>query len=173
MHIFIATLTITTIITGLSVMNGQTQNLAQSFPQMTSADISLKTLSPAKFTAPDYKLGVIQHIVLFRFKPETSAEQRKEVLDRFQQLKDTAKRNGEPYIISIVAGAQNTSFESAGQGFDQAFIVQFRSQGDRNYYVGTPAVTDPAFYDPAHQQFKTFVGPLLAENGALVYDFPS
>lgn len=173
MHIFITTLTLVTIITCLSVMSGQTQNLVQSLTQMSSADTPSKTLSPAKFTAPNYKVGVIQHIVLFRYKPMVSAEQRREVFDRFLQLKDKAKRDGKPYIVSIKAGAKNTSLEGAGQNFDQAFIVEFRSEGARNYYVGTPAVTDPAFYDPAHQEFKEFVGPLLEENGALVYDFPS
>ncbi|MDR0253143.1 MAG: Dabb family protein, partial [Brucellaceae bacterium] len=122
-------------------MSGQTQNLAQSLVPMTTAKTQFKTLSLTEFTAPNFKNGVIQHIVLFRFKPEVSAEQRKEVFDRFLQLKDKAKRNGKPYITSIKAGAQNTSLEGAGQGFDQAFIVQFRSQGDRNYYVGTPVVT--------------------------------
>ncbi|WP_170137535.1 Dabb family protein [Pseudochrobactrum asaccharolyticum] len=111
--------------------------------------------------------------MLFRYKPEVGGEQRKEVFDRFLQLKDKAKRDGKPYIVSIKAGAQNMSLEGAGQNFDQAFIVEFRSEGDRNYYVGTPAVTDPALYDPEHQKFKEFVGPFLTEHGALVYDFPS
>ncbi|MCF7644958.1 Dabb family protein [Bacillus subtilis] len=160
MRIFIFIITSLTFITNMPVMNSQAQNLVSS-------------THTAEFTAPDFKTGTIQHIVLFRYKPEVTGEQRKEVFDRFLQLKDKAKRDGKPYIVSIKAGAQNTSLEGAGQNFDQAFIVEFRSEGDRNYYVGTPAVTDPAFYDPAHQKFKTFVGPLLEENGALVYDFLS
>ncbi|KAB0538939.1 hypothetical protein HNQ68_001598 [Pseudochrobactrum saccharolyticum] len=127
---------------------------------------------PEIFTAPDYKPGVIRHIVLFRYRPDVSDAQRMAVLLRFRNMKHTAKRNGEPYIVSIHAGRQN-SFENLGQGFDQAFIVKFRSEGDRNYYVGTPAVIDPAFYDPEHQKFKEFVAPLLADRGSLVFDFVS
>ncbi len=166
MRIFIVIITLFTFITNMPVMNSQAQNIISS---MHSADKA----TPPEFTASDFKTGIIQHIVLFRYKPEVSGEQRKDVFVRFLQLKDKAKRDGKPYIISIKAGAQNTSLEGAGQNFDQAFIGEFRSEGDRNYYVGTPAVTDPAFYDPEHQKFKEFVGPLLEENGALVYDFPS
>jgi hypothetical protein len=37
--------------------------------------------------------------------------------------------------------------------------------------VGTPVVTDPAHYDPAHAAFKEYVGPLLADTGGvLVFD---
>lgn len=128
-------------------------------------------ITPEQFTAPDYKTGKIQHIVLFRFKKDVSPEQRQQVLQKFMQLKNTAQRNGKPYILSLEAGAINESLEGAGQGFEQAYIVEFSSEGDRNYYVGTPAVTDPALYDPEHEKFKTFVGPLLDENGALVFDF--
>lgn len=167
--VFIFTVTIITIISGLSVLNGQTQSLTQ----MTFSETTLQNFTPTQLIAPDFKTGIIQHIVMFRYKPEVSAEQRHQVLDRFLQLKTSAKRDGQPYILSIDVGAQNSSFEGAGQGFNQAFIVQFRSEGDRNYYVGTPLITDPNLYDPAHQKFKTFVGPLLAENGALVFDFPS
>ena len=166
MRIFIALITFFTLITSMSIMNSQAQNLI-------SPTHSADTATSAEFTTPDFKTGTIQHIVLFRYKPEVGGEQRKEVFDRFLQLKDKAKRDGKPYIVSIKAGAQNMSLEGAGQNFDQAFIVEFRSEGDRNYYVGTPAITDPAFYDPAHQEFKEFVGPFLTEHGALVYDFPS
>ncbi len=160
MRIFIALITFFTLITSMSIMNSRAQN-------------PISSTHSAEFTAPDFKTGTIQHIVLFRYKPEVGGEQRKEVFDRFLQLKDKAKRDGRPYIVSIKAGAQNMSLEGAGQNFVQAFIVEFRSEGDRNYYVGTPAVTNPAFYDPEHQEFKEFVGPFLTEHGALVYDFPS
>ncbi|MDN4609877.1 Dabb family protein [Arthrobacter burdickii] len=66
-----------------------------------------------------------------------------------------------------------TSFEGRGQGFQHAFIVSFASQGDRNYYVGEPWITDPAFYDPMHHAFKSFVTALLSdqEGSVVVFDF--
>ena len=173
MRIFITISTLFILITSMTVISSQAHHLAQNLTETMHPATPENHVNPAKFTASDFKPGTIQHIVLFRYKPMVSAEQRREVFDRFLQLKDKAKRNGQPYIVSIKAGAQNTSLEGAGQNFDQAFIVEFRSEGDRNYYVGTPAVTDPAFYDPAHQEFKEFVGPFLTEHGALVYDFPS
>lgn len=68
-------------------------------------------------------------------------------------------------------GAQNSG-EGVSRGFQQGFIVTFRSEGDRNYYVGGPVVTNaPFFYDPAHQRFEYFVGLLAEKEVALVVDF--
>jgi len=81
-------------------------------------------------------------------------------------------RNGKPYILAIETGAQNGG-ESVDQGLEQAFIVTFKSQGDRNFYVGQPLFNDSNFYDVNHQAFKEFVGPLLQKNplGVLVFDY--
>ncbi|TPF73880.1 Dabb family protein [Brucella gallinifaecis] len=123
------------------------------------------------FTASEYKPGTIQHIVLFKYKKSVTSAQIQEVRRRFLALKTEAKRNGMPYIQQIEAGAQNSG-EGADKGFQEGFIVTFLSEGDRNYYVGSPVVTDPKFYDQEHQKFKTFVGPLLAnKDGVLVFDF--
>lgn len=124
------------------------------------------------FTAHNYHPGIIKHIVLFRYKENVTPEQKKEVIQQFLKLRDS-KRPGEqhPYVISIMTGSQNSG-EKVSMGFEQAFIVTFNSEGDRNYYVGTPLVEDPAYYDPNHAEFKKFVGPLLANNhGVLVFDF--
>lgn len=131
----------------------------------------LAQIGPAAFTDPAYKPGIIRHIVLFRFKPGTTGETMRDVKRRFLALHTTAKRNGKPYITSIDAGFQNSG-EGADHGFELGFIVTFQSEGDRNYYVGTPIVTDAKFFDPEHQKFKDFVGPSLStQNGVLVFDF--
>ncbi len=73
--------------------------------------------------------------------------------------------------------ANELSGEGASQGFEQRIVVTFKSQGDRNYYVGQPVVTDSNYCDPAHQAFKDFVGPLLERDdagnvtGVIVMDF--
>ncbi len=123
------------------------------------------------FTASNYKPGIIQHIVLFKYKKSVTEGQITEIRKRFINLKSGAKRNGHPYIERLEAGEQNSG-ENAHEGFRDAFVVTFQSEGDRNYYVGTPVVNDPKFYDPSHQEFKVFVGQFLAEkNGVLVFDF--
>lgn len=130
-----------------------------------------QTVGTKAFTASNYKPGIIKHIVLFKYKKSVTSAQIAEVRHRFLALKSEATKSGKPYIIRIEAGAQNSG-EGADKGFQEGFIVTFRSEGDRNYYVGTPVVIDSKFYDPAHQKFKDFVGPLLAEqDGALVFDF--
>lgn len=124
----------------------------------------------ATFTGPEYKPAVVRHLVLFRYKEDVSWEQRREVRRRFEALAELSKREGAPYIFSIETGRQ-ASREGLDHGFEEAFIVSFRSEGDRNYYVGTPVVTDPQYFDPEHQKFKDFVEPLLAKDGVLVFDF--
>lgn len=128
-------------------------------------------MSIDNFTAADYKPGTVQHIVLFAYRDSVSPKKIMEVRERFLALKHLSKRNGKPYILDIQAGAQNSG-EGVAHGFQEGFIVSFRSEGDRNYYVGSPVVTDPRFFDPEHEKFKEFVGPLLAEkDGVLVFDF--
>ena len=124
------------------------------------------------FTASSYRPGRTEHIVLFKYKDDLSDEQKQIIKKKFMSLKKASKRNGVPYIASIITGSQN-SLEQLSKGYEQAFIVTFRSEGDRNYYVGTPAVADPQYYDPLHQEFKNFVEPYLNDgaNGVLVFDF--
>jgi hypothetical protein len=107
--------------------------------------------------------------VLFRYREEVTPAQKAEVLTRFRALADSWRADGQPYVVSIEAGEQ-TSGEGAGGGFEHGIVVTFASEGDRNHYVGTPVVDDPAFQDAAHAAFKEFVGPLLAEGGVLVFD---
>ena len=138
--------------------------------------LQLARVGVQNFIAPNYRPGLVRHIVLFRYERGVSLEQKQEVIQRFLALKSLALRDGRPYIMSIETGSE-MSGERADQNLEQGFVVTFRSQGDRNYYVGNPVVTDSRFFDPAHQAFKEFVGPLLDKdasgnvNGALVFDY--
>ncbi len=128
----------------------------------------------AAFTSATYKVGVIKHIVLLRYKSTVTLAQKEEVQRRFFDLKNTAQRHGKPYIDSIVGGEQ-LSGEGLDGGFDHGFIVTFQSEGDRNYYVGSPIVSAAPYYDNAHELFKKYIFPLLdvERGGALVFDFHS
>ena len=145
---------------------------AQSSPVSASDRLKqeLAQVGVGRFTASDYRPGTIRHIVLFRYASSVTQEQKNEVTQRFLALQALCKRGGRKYIVSIETGGE-ISGEGADQGLEQGFIVTFRSQGDRNYYVGQPVIDDANFYDPHHQAFKDFVGPLLDQSGALVFDF--
>lgn len=111
------------------------------------------------FTAPDYKPGLLKHIVLFKYKKTVTAAQRADVVSRFLSLRRTLRPGANaPYILSIVEGQQNSG-EGADGGFEQGFVVTFKSEGDRNYYVGKPLVDTQGDYDLAHDAFKQFVAP--------------
>jgi hypothetical protein len=130
----------------------------------------LAAVGVPRFTAHDYRPGLVRHVVLFAYGPEVDSSQKDEVVRRFLDLADSCRRDGEKYIVSIEAGPQ-ASGEGEGGGFEHGIVVTFASQGDRNYYVGAPVVNDPAYQDQAHARFKEFVGPLLRPaGGVLVFD---
>lgn len=123
---------------------------------------------PASPTAP----GGVCHIVLFRYRPEVTRAQRRDITQRFAALRHNALRDGKPYIAALEHGTQ-ASLEQAGKGFQEAFIVTFQSLSDRDYYVGLGArngrSVGPLGADPRHAAFKRFVAPFLAD--VLVFDF--
>lgn len=143
-----------------------------SFAQNQQARLQqeLAEVGLPQFTASNYKPGRVKHIVLFRYAPDVSISKQRAVVEAFLALKDS-RRNGVPYIESIEVGEQNSG-EGVDAGYTQGFIVTFTSEGDRNYYVGSPIVNEANYYDKAHAAFKAFVGPLLAKHqGVLVFDF--
>lgn len=125
-----------------------------------------------KFNSPSYNPGLIKHIVMFKYKPSVKREQKEEAERRFILLKQSKRPGANAgYIIDIVAGQQNSG-EKASMGFEQAFIVTFGSEGDRNYYVGSLIADVSPHYDKLHEGSKKLVGPLLVEqNGVLVLFF--
>lgn len=99
------------------------------------------------------KNAVVQHIVLFKFKPETTPEKLKEILTAFEAL---------PSKIKEIKGFQwgtNNSPENHAHGLTHAFILTFDSEKDRDAYLP----------HPAHKEFGTIVGPWLAD--VTVVDF--
>ena len=116
--------------------------------------------------------SLLRHFVAFRYSSDVNEQGRREVVDRFHALYTECKRNGRNYIVSIETGRANSP-ENADQKLVDGFLVTFTSTSDRDYYVGT----DRNDFDPAHDAFKTFVGPKLAPesmikaSGAFVFDF--
>ncbi|HLX54144.1 MAG TPA: Dabb family protein [Aquella sp.] len=116
----------------------------------------------------------IKHIVVFKYKPTVTLQQKQEVMNRFLALKEECKKDGKSYIISLIGGDCTKSQERLTSGFEHSFIATFKNQDDFNYYLGD-AFTSP--FDLVHDEFKKFVGPFLAvdengkTNGAMVFDF--
>lgn len=99
------------------------------------------------------KSSSVQHIVLFKFKPETTAEKVKEIVAAFEAL---------PSKISQIKGFKwgtNNSPENLNKGLTHAFILTFDNEKDRDAYLP----------HPAHKAFGGIVGPWLAE--VTVVDF--
>ena len=60
-----------------------------------------------RFTSAGFHRGLVRHIVLFRFLPTITDEQRAEVVRRFMALARTSRReDGSPVVVSIETGAQ-------------------------------------------------------------------
>ena len=97
--------------------------------------------------------AMLQHIVLFKFKPETTPQKVAEIVAAFEEL---------PTKIKEIKGFQwgtNNSPEKLDKGLTHAFILTFDSEKDRDTYLP----------HPAHKAFGGIVGPWLAD--VTVVDF--
>ncbi|KAJ6015900.1 hypothetical protein N7540_010491 [Penicillium herquei] len=84
----------------------------------------------------------VTHIVLLQFTPEATEEDRQNVAIGVQNLKNECihPNTGMPYIISMSAG-RDMSIEGCQHGITHAFVSQFSTTDDRDYFVQK---------DPAH-----------------------
>lgn len=138
-------------------------------PAAQATHALVKQIGEQRFTAPDFRPGTVRHMVMFQFRPTATAAERQEVTRRFLELATHSRRpNGAPVVASLEAGPQNSG-ENADLGLDYGYLVTFRSEGDRNYYVGRPIVHTSGCFDPAHDAFKKFAAPFLAN--VVVFDF--
>jgi hypothetical protein len=94
-----------------------------------------------------------RHIVLFKFKDSASDEDIKSVETAFTAL---------PSKINTIVGYEwgtNVSPENLAQGFTHCFLLTFRNEAGRDYYLP----------HPAHKEFGRILGPHLDK--VLVIDF--
>jgi hypothetical protein len=99
------------------------------------------------------QLGKVRHVVLFKFKDGTTAQQQKVIEDAFRAL---------PEKIHEVAGFEwgtNISPENLSQGFTHCFLVTFNDTKGRDAYLP----------HPAHRAFGKILGSHLDK--VLVIDF--
>jgi len=96
---------------------------------------------------------VLRHVVLFKFKDESSQEDVKKVEDAFLGLSSKIEQ------IKDLEWGINNSPEGLDQGFTHCFLVTFASEEDRAIYLP----------HPDHQDFVTILGPHLDK--VLVVDY--
>ncbi|KAF1835094.1 stress responsive A/B barrel domain-containing protein [Decorospora gaudefroyi] len=101
------------------------------------------------------------HIVLFQFKDGTSSFAIKEITSELLALKKACvhPQTLRPYIVSI-SGGKDISTEKLQDGISHAFVLQFHSIEDRDYYVDE---------DPVHKAFKEAASSVVKK--AIVVDY--
>ncbi len=95
----------------------------------------------------------LRHVVCFKFKSSAPAADVKKVETEFQALKKKI-----PQIASLEWGT-NVSKEQRDKGFTHCFLVTFKSEKDRDTYIG----------HPEHKAFVGVVGPVVED--VFVIDF--
>jgi hypothetical protein len=95
----------------------------------------------------------LQHVVSFKFKTTATAQDIKKVEEAFQGLKQKI-----PQIVTMEWGT-NVSKEKKDKGFTHCFILSFKSEQDRDAYIG----------HAEHKAFGQIVGPVLDD--VFVIDF--
>ena len=99
------------------------------------------------------KTNTLQHVVLFKFKPDATPEKVAEIVAAFEALPSKIKE------IKDFKWGTNNSPEKLDKGLTHAFILTFDSAKDRDAYLP----------HPAHKAFGTIVGPWLSD--VTVVDF--
>ena len=97
--------------------------------------------------------GTLKHVVAFKFKPEATPEQIKQVEAAFEGLKAKI-----PEVKALEWGT-NVSPEKRDKGFTHCWVLSFASEKDRDAYS----------VHPAHKAFGALVGPVVAD--IFVIDF--
>ena len=96
---------------------------------------------------------VLRHVVLFKFKDDTSSQQVREIENAFRALPEKVD------TICDFEWGTDVSVENLQQGFTHCFLVTFRSEADRAKYLP----------HPAHKEFGGILGPHLDK--VLVIDY--
>ncbi len=97
--------------------------------------------------------GLLRHVVMFKFKEGTTAQDLKQVEDAFAALP------GKISEIQAFEWGTNVSPEKHDQGYTHCFLLTFKSEADRDAYL----------VHPAHKEFGALAGPHFA--GVHVLDY--
>lgn len=117
------------------------------------AIIAVCILAGTIISANNKEKKMLRHVVLFKFKEESTAPQVKEVEDAFRALPSKIKE------IKAFEWGTNNSPENLAQGYTHCFFVSFTSEKDRAIYLP----------HPAHKAFVDVLSPHLDK--VLVVDY--
>jgi quinol monooxygenase YgiN len=113
----------------------------------------LTTIMSAALAASAIAENEFRHVVLFKFKPEATAEQVKEIEKAFAEL---------PSKIDSIIGYEwgpSESVEKLNDGFTHCFLVTFKDKAGLEAYLP----------HEAHKAFGAKLRPILEK--ALVFDY--
>lgn len=97
----------------------------------------------------------VRHVVVFKYKPNASEDQIKQVTDAFRQLKDKI-----PGIVSFEHGVNNSP-EKKNLGFTHVYLLTFTDAQARDAYLP----------HPEHKKFGELLGRLGVLEDAFVVDY--
>lgn len=97
----------------------------------------------------------VRHVVVFKYKPDASADQIKVITDAFRALKDKI-----PGIISFEHGVNNSP-EELNQGFTHVYMLTFKDAAARDAYLP----------HPEHEAFGKILRGSGIFDGAFVVDY--
>ncbi len=112
-----------------------------------------KKLNQTKTECQNTKDSVLRHVVLFKFKEDTSEEQLVSIEEAFGAL------TGKIPQISDFEWGLNNSPEGLDKGFTHCFFVSFKSEEDRAIYLP----------HPDHKAFVSLIGPSVDD--VMVFDY--
>ena len=93
----------------------------------------IATSDQAESNLQESKKTMLRHVVIFKFKDASSAQEVQKVVDGFRELKSKI-----PQIASFEFGTNNSP-EGLNDGFTHCFLVTFKSEKDRDAYLPHPA----------------------------------
>lgn len=97
----------------------------------------------------------VRHIVVFKYKPDASEDQIKQVTQAFRDLK-----NRIPGIIAFEDGVNNSP-EKKNLGFTHVYVLTFENVAARDAYLP----------HPEHKKFGQLLGKLGVVADAFVVDY--
>lgn len=97
---------------------------------------------------------MVEHIVCFKFKPETTEEQIDTLIRRLQALKEAI-----PTVVDLTAG--KTFTPERGQGYSAALVVRFNDKAGLNFYQP----------HPKHVAVKEYIAEICESTLAIDYEF--
>ena len=121
----------------------------------TFAAVVCSTTAAAQQVVAPAPAGAVRHVVVFRFKPDASAEKIRQVTEALVALKDKI-----PGILAMEHGVNNSP-EKLNQGFTHVFQVTFANAAARDAYLP----------HPAHKAFGTLLGSLGILDAVFVVDY--